>query len=280
MTGTDEARSIELLELARTQHAAGDYREALTTARDVIARLGESPAAASLTVSSVASATAAACLVQLGDPGGALDIVRHARAISGHAGNVESRLPLDVAEGEVLADTGRVELAIPLLEAAAHATREGGALPLRATTLVVLGVAYIAAGRFADAIAVADDAAAMQDRASALLDRARPHVVIARAAVALGDLARAESAYVTALEIAQSGEERGNEGWAAFAGGALALRRGDRAEGDQRLDEAQEIAEELGMMRLVEHCRALLRSARQRQMDEERTSDSRRRSES
>src|SRR5687767_1257623 len=267
MTGTDEARSIELLELARTQHAAGDYREALTTARDVIARLGESPADASLTASSVASATAAACLVQLGDPGGALDIVRSARAIPGHAGSVESRLPLDVAEGEILADTGRVELAIPLLEAAAHATR-AGALPSCATTLVVLGVAYIAAGRFADAIAVANDAAAMQDRAPALLDRARPHVVIARAAVALGDLARAESAYVTALEIAQTGEERGNEGWAAFAGGALALRRGDRAEGEQRLDEAQEIAEELGMMRLVEHCRALLRSARERQMDE------------
>jgi tetratricopeptide (TPR) repeat protein len=279
MTGTDEARGIELLELARTRHAAGDYREALATARDVIARLGESPSAASLTALSIASATAAACLVQLGDPGGALDVVRRARAISGHAGSVESHLTLDVAEGEILADTGRVEIAIPLLEAAARIARES-APPWCAITLVVLGIAYIAAGRYADAIAAADGAVVLQDRVPALPDRARPHVVIARAAVALGDLARAESAWATALEIAQTGEERGNEAWAAFAGAALALRRGDRAGGEQRLDEAQEIAEELGMMRLVEHCRALLRSARERQMDEERTSDSRRRSES
>ena len=180
------------------------------------------------------------------------------------AGDDSSRLLLDTAEADALADAGRAVDAIQLLEPAVRVARERADTPGLALghALTTLAGAYTAAGRHADALAVADEALAVIGRAEAAVDRARPHITIALSSLGLGDLARAEAAYAVAVEIAQTREERGNEGWAHFAGGLIALECGNRAAAEQRLDEAQEIAEELGMMRLVERCRAALRRAR------------------
>jgi tetratricopeptide (TPR) repeat protein len=271
MTSDDLApRIIELLALARAHHAAGHYREALTAAREVLGVL-DGPRALPWCI---AAATAAECLVQLGDGIGARDEVRHGRELSEGTGDILSRLLLDTAEADALTDAGRAVDAIQLLEPAvrvgrehgdAHHSDSGGAPNVRSAlsrALTILGGAYAGAGRHSDALSVSEEALAVIEGTAEAVDRSRPHITIALAALGLGDVERAEAAYAAAVDLAQTLEERGNEGWAHFAGGAIALHRGDRATTQQRLDEAQEIAEELGMMRLVERCRAALRRAR------------------
>ena len=51
---------------------------------------------------------------------------------------------------------------------------------------------------------------------------------------------------------------RGWEAWTRYVAGLIAERRGDRAAAERGFDEAQEIAEELGLRPLLERCRAAL----------------------
>lgn len=259
-------RVVEAVELARAHYAAGQYREALAAARDAFGLLDAARRHEHFGLPALpwclAAAVAAECLVQLGDPTGARDELRRGREPVDTAGDVPSRLLLDTAEADVLIDTGRAADAIQLLEPAVATACHDVETTTLAHALATLAAAYASAGRHADARAASAEALAVIDQADAAMDHARPHITTAHAALGLGEIERAEEAYATAVEIAQARDERGNEGWAHFAGGLIALERGDRAAAEQRLEAADDIAEELGMMRLVERCRAALRRAR------------------
>jgi hypothetical protein len=62
-----------------------------------------------------------------------------------------------------------------------------------------------------------------------------------------------------ALEFAERNGERPWGGWARLVAAGIAARRGDRPAAERDLDEAQAIAEELGMRPLLEACGALAR---------------------
>ena len=275
--GEFDARPAELVDRARADHDAGLYRDALETARELLGFLdaiGElAPIGEHALPRVAACAIGARCLSELGDPPGALELIDQGRAGT-DASDVESRLELDAAAGQVLARSGRVEAAIALLESAFAACRDLGSDAARAASLEALASAYVAGGRYDVAIARAEEAIACAERAGT--DQARSLTTLARAYLGAGNLDRAEAEYERALELARQREARGTEGWVLLAGGEIAARRGDRARTEQRLDDAQEIAEELSMMPLVERCRATLRRA----LQAERTSESSRRSES
>ncbi len=83
------------------------------------------------------------------------------------------------------------------------------------------------------------------------------HTALARAYLALGDLARAEREVQTALEFSERQLERGHEGWARLAAAGIACRRGDPAATARHLDRARTIAEELALRPLLARCQAL-----------------------
>ena len=272
-----DARPAELLDRARADHDAGLYHDALATARELLAFLDEVDELERIAEHThprvSACAIGARSLSELGDPPGALELIAQGRAVL-DASNAKSRLELDAAEGLVLARSGRVEAAIALLEEATAACRGAGADAALVAMLEALASAYVNAGRYDLAIAGAQEAIACAERAGAA--SALAFTTLARAHLGAGNVDRAEADYERALDMARQREARGTEGWTLLAGGEIAVRHGDRALAEQRLDEAQEIAEELSMMPLVERCRATWR----RVLQAERTSESNRRSES
>jgi tetratricopeptide (TPR) repeat protein len=90
------------------------------------------------------------------------------------------------------------------------------------------------------------------------VQRTLQHTALAMAHLDLGDPELAEADLKKALEFAERNGEHSWEGWARLVWGELALYRGDRATAAQHFDEAQEIAEGLGMRPLLERCRAAL----------------------
>ena len=75
-----------------------------------------------------------------------------------------------------------------------------------------------------------------------------------RAALALGDLERAEAELRTASGFAERGGERGSEGWLRLERAQLAHRRADRSAARSELQKAMAIATELGMRPLIHRC--------------------------
>jgi len=122
-----------------------------------------------------------------------------------------------------------------------------------------LGYAYARLGRAAEGISLAKEAIALLEKTGAEASRAYFHLTLAKTALVARDLEQADASARMGLASAEDDSERGWEAWNHWALGEIALRRGDRATAEHEADEAQEIAEELGMRPLVERCRAILR---------------------
>jgi ATP/maltotriose-dependent transcriptional regulator MalT len=90
--------------------------------------------------------------------------------------------------------------------------------------------------------------------------RSSQHATLVAAYLALGDLERADAELGRATELAEELGEQGAGAWIKLAEAELATARGERHAAEAALDEAQETAEALGMMTLLERCRARLRA--------------------
>jgi tetratricopeptide (TPR) repeat protein len=251
------------LAIGLAQHALGQYADGARTARE----MRESLAVPGVTEHfalpilpyCAACALEAECLAELGDHRGALGLLDDGDRIAASVSDVHTLMALGSARGEVLVTGGPIGEAVARLEATVGTCREGGNDEHLASALGALARAYVAAGRFAEARSAVEEAIQRQDEAKVYVYRTRRNTVLARAHLGLGDLDRTEQTLGIAFEFAERNGERGDEGWARLAAADLALRRGDAALAEQYIDESQEIAEELGMMPLVERCRAMLR---------------------
>jgi tetratricopeptide (TPR) repeat protein len=196
----------------------------------------------------------ALCRVELGDAQGALDLVRRGERVTLVANHRATTMRY------VLAATSRPREAITLLEPAVTARHDpelGGPAML---SLGPLALAYSAVGRAAHGIPLIREAIAAQERAGTYLDRSLLVGTLAEVLLRAGKLDQAETVGADALALAERHGERGWEGMIRRILGRIAVERGDREAALQRFDEAQEIAEQLGMMPLVERCRAEIRA--------------------
>jgi tetratricopeptide (TPR) repeat protein len=123
-----------------------------------------------------------------------------------------------------------------------------------------LAYAWAGLGRGREAAALAAEAIALQDRLGAWSDRSWMHSVKALGHVAAGQLDAAETDVQRALELAASHQEHGSAGWSHYVAALVALRRSDRTAAEESLDQAQNIADELGLSALLERCRILART--------------------
>ena len=197
-------------------------------------------------------------LAELGDNSGALEFFRRGDRIATAADNVHCRTAVDICHGSVLAHHGDAADAIRILEPATATCREKKFVNWFMLALASLGYAYARLGRGVEGISLAKDAIALQEETGADVNRAYLHLTLAKTALVEGDLERAEASARLGLAFAEDASERGWEAWNRWALGEIALQRGDRITAEREADEAQEIAEELGMRPLVERCRSVL----------------------
>jgi tetratricopeptide (TPR) repeat protein len=207
-----------------------------------------------------ACALAARTLGELGDVEGALAFIRRGRRVADAANHLYSQAVLGTWEGYVLANHRTPGEAIAVLEPVVKICREKSFVGYLMLSLAALARAYAAAGRGEEALPFAKEGVALQESTGATVNRSYLHLSVAWACLAAGRPGEAEAAAATALEFAGRQGERAWEGWGAFILGEAARVRGDHAAAAGRYDEAQEIAEELGMRPLLERCRAALRS--------------------
>ncbi len=247
--------------LSRTYQTVGRHREAVGEAEALLSLLAgrehERFGLSGLPFSG-ACALAAFSLAELGDTTGALAMIERGRAAVDAAGHQYSAAVIDVNHAFVLARAGRLEEAVRIGESVVATCREkkfAGQFMLGACALAH---AYAALGRGREAAALAGAAIERQDTAQAFSDRAWMHSTKALGHVAAGELDEAARDVARGLEFAERHRERGWEAWTRYVAGLIAERRGDRAGAARGVDEAQEIAEELGMRPLLERCRAAL----------------------
>jgi class 3 adenylate cyclase/tetratricopeptide (TPR) repeat protein len=254
-----------LFYLCHSLFAVGRYRDGLDRAEAILQLLDGPRATERFGLSGLpfsgACAIAAECLLELGDPAGARAMLERGRRAADAANHLYSQMVLAVVDGELQAALGTPAEAVATLERVAQTCREKNFYGQLINALRHLASACRKAGRFTDAIAAGRESIAMQERANVAVTRAQMHQFVAAAQLALGELDAAEASLRTALDCAERNEERGLAGWTRCTYAELELGRGNHAEAERWLDEAQEIAEDLGMMPLVERCRALVRRA-------------------
>jgi tetratricopeptide (TPR) repeat protein len=150
-----------------------------------------------------ACAMASECLDELGDHAGALELIERGRRVADAAGHLYSQLVIALAHGEALLAVGAVSEAIEIVEPAARTCREKRFVGQLINALKILGRAYLAADRPADAIPVAQEAVDLQDKAKVAVVQSIQHTVLGEAYLALSDLERAEASLRTALDFAE-----------------------------------------------------------------------------
>jgi len=255
-------RVTGLYYLGHAHHALGQWAEAVRVTHELLGLL-EGPwrlqrfGLSGLPIAG-ACAGAAVCLAELGDDAGALAMLERGRQVADEAGHLYSRMVVAAFHGAVLVRARRGAEAIAVLEPAIPVCREKRFVGQLINALNYLAAAYVLAGRAGDAVAPAEESIALQNLARVSVGQTIQHTTLVSAHTAGGDLERAAAHLETALGFAERQGERGAEGWARLAGAELARARGDRAAAVRHLDEAQEIAEELGMRPLLERCRAAL----------------------
>ncbi|HXH82169.1 MAG TPA: tetratricopeptide repeat protein, partial [Candidatus Tectomicrobia bacterium] len=257
-------RVTALFYMAHAWIAIGRYAEGLAHAREVIERLEGPRATDRFGLSGLpysgACEQAAHCLLELGDTAGALAMLDRGQRAADAAGHLYSQMVLAQQRGRALAATGRLDEAIALLEATVATCREKRFIGQHINALRALGHVYLQAGRPADAFAPAQEAIDLQERAGVRVNRGSKHGILAAAHLALGDLDRAGAELDRALALSVEMGEEGQLGWVKLVEADVAAARGDDAAAEAAVDEAQEIAEKLGMMPLLERCRARLRA--------------------
>jgi tetratricopeptide (TPR) repeat protein len=149
---------------------------------------------------------------------------------------------------------GEIEKAIPVLEGGWRAAEDGQVHILVSRISSVLGGAYAAAGRTADALVLLEQAA-HESPPPMRWDHSLDLVRLGELYLLLGR-SEASDCAMRALNLARAVGERGNEAWALRLCGEIAA-SADASEVDQAKDhysQALTLAEELGMRPLAAHC--------------------------
>jgi class 3 adenylate cyclase len=204
---------------------------------------------------------AAWALAELGDERGAFAMLDRGEAVAAAADNLYSLNMVRGGRTMFLAFAGRHEEAVEVGEPAVATCREKNFAGQLMLASCALAHAYAALGRGREAVALAQQAIALQDAVGAWSDRAWMHFHEALGHLAAGELDEADADVARALELAERHGERGWAAWAHYVGARVAQRRGDAAAAEHHLDEAQDIAEELGQALLLQRCRTALRAA-------------------
>jgi tetratricopeptide (TPR) repeat protein len=257
-------RVTALFYMAHAYLAQGRYADGLDVARDVIARLEGPRARERFGLSGLpysgACEQAAECLLELGDIPGALAMLDRGQRVADAANHLYSQTVLAQMRGHTLAVSGRAAEGIPILEATVATCRERRFIGQHINALRHLGAAYVLVGRPEDAITAVRESIGLQERAGVRVVRSSQHATLVAAYLALGDLERADAELGRAAALAEELGEQGCGAWIKLVEAELAAARGDRRAAEAALDEAQETAEALGMMTLLERCRTRLRA--------------------
>jgi tetratricopeptide (TPR) repeat protein len=206
-----------------------------------------------------ASAMAAWSLAELGDHQGAQAMIARGLARAEAADHLYSICAVRGAEAFALGLAGRLDEAAKV-EPYVGICREKNFAGQFMLSGCSLAYAWAGLGRGREAAALAAEAIALQDRLGAWSDRSWMHSVKALGHLAAGQLDAAETDVQRALELAASHQEHGSAGWSHYVAALVALRRSDRTAAEESLDQAQNIADELGLSALLERCRSLART--------------------
>ena len=259
-------RVTGLLYLGHACIAQGRYADAVGHYRQIIDALEGPRATERFGLSgqpySGACANAAEALCELGDVTGALSLLERGRAAADAGGHLYSQMVVAGFQGLALACAGRTAEAIPLLEATATTCRDRHFVGQLINATRFLARAYMDSGRPADAVRTVQESIAVHEAAGVAVIRGTQLTTLGLARLALGEIEPARTVLLEAVARAETHGERGTEGWARLALAELEARSGDPGVAAAELDQAQDIAEELGMRRLVERCRTLARMLR------------------
>ncbi|HSF04863.1 MAG TPA: AAA family ATPase, partial [Methylomirabilota bacterium] len=209
-----------------------------------------------------ASAMAAWSLAELGDHRGAQTMIAQGLARAEAADHLYSVCAVRTAEAFALGLAGRLDEAAKV-EPYVAVCRDKNFAGQFMLSGCALAYAWAGLGRGQEAASLAAEAIGLQDRLGAWSDRSWMHTVKALGHLAAGEVDQAETDVKRALELAARHQQRGSEGWASYVAALVARQRGDQAGAEEFLDQAQDIADELGLMVLIERCRALARSLAQ-----------------
>ena len=241
--------------------AQGRYADAIASYRELVETLEGPRATERFGLSgqpySGACANGAEALCELGDTAGALALVERGRAAADAGGHLYSQMVVAGYHGAALIHAGRTAEAIPLLETAAATCREKHFVGQLINSTRFLARAYLEAGRPADAVRTVQESIAVHEAAGVAVVRTTQLTTLGLAQLQLGDTDGARATLQEAVARAERLGERGAEGWARLARAELEAAARDVVTAAAELDQAQDIAEELGMRPLVERCRRL-----------------------
>ncbi|HEX3176598.1 MAG TPA: adenylate/guanylate cyclase domain-containing protein [Methylomirabilota bacterium] len=209
-----------------------------------------------------AAANAAEALCELGDVAGGFAMLERGRAAADASGHLYSQMTVAAYQGAALVHVGRLDEAIPLLEATAATCREKKFVGQLINASRFLARAYIHSDRPEDAVRAIQESIALHEAAGVLVVRATQLTTLGLAQLALGDREAARRTVNEAIAFAVRQGEHWCEGWARLALAEVEAADGEHGAAAAELDQAQDIAEEHGMRPLVERCRRLARRLR------------------
>jgi tetratricopeptide (TPR) repeat protein len=257
-----ELDNLELLLSARyfqslAQHHRGNYRRAIELVlENVHLRSGEqarhrSNLAAGTLPSVVSRLQLAYSLSQVGEFGKGIVVIREGLTIL-DADEYINLLLLYVGLGVLLQAKGDADDAIVALERALHLAELSGFQSAVSQTASRLGLAYVLAGRTAEALPILERAA----DARVPRGRSESWAALGEGYLAAGRVREAREQAWSALRVARTYGERGSEAWALWLLGEIAS-VGDEnwpEEAESQYRHAIGIAHELGMRPLIAHC--------------------------
>ncbi len=266
------ARAREDLGLAVTSHYymgsarfhLGQYGKALEHFHTIIDSLEGARATERFGLSGLpycgACALGALALMSLGDTAGAYALLERGEWVASAANHLYTKVPLAVSRGRLLAQDGKLEEAIAVLEPAAAVCREKKFAGQLMLVLAALAAARARVGRTTDGIAAAREGIELQEKAGAFVGRGEFVRVLAEAYLHAGELDSAETTARESLAFAERLKERGTQGLTAWVLAEVARRRGDHDSARQYVETARAIADELGMRPLAARCQETSRS--------------------
>jgi tetratricopeptide (TPR) repeat protein len=151
---------------------------------------------------------------------------------------------------------GDLSRALPLLERAVRLCQDADHPALFPLLAAALGATYTLAGRIADAVLLLTQAME-QTMAAAMVDnQTLCHLALGEAQLLAGRLEEAHALAEGALALARAHQERGNEAYALYLLGGIAVQCKplDGALAAAHYQQARALAEELGMRPLQAHC--------------------------
>jgi tetratricopeptide (TPR) repeat protein len=151
---------------------------------------------------------------------------------------------------------GDLSRALPRLERAVRLCQDADRPSWFPLMAAALGAAYTLAGRIADAVLLLTQAMEQTMATEMVINQALCRLALGEAQLLAGRLEEAHALAAGALSLARTSQERGNEAYALYLLGAVAVRCEplDGALAAAHYQQARALAEALGMRPLQAHC--------------------------